>query len=155
MKRERGFTLPELLVVGTVLLIVVGVMIMLLRPNDYAAEKRNAERATHLASIMQAIKQYRNEKGVLPPTIKAEEALIATTEEGDSLCEDLVPAYLQDLPMDPTAGVVTVDGQSCAGSDQLYTTGYTIRLDGGRVIITAPAAEKDETIKVERWFPLL
>lgn len=155
MKNERGFTLPELLVVGVAGLVLVSIMLFLLRPNDYAAEKRNAERRVHLATILQAIGQYEDEKGELPEQITAEETAIASSEQGGvGLCDDLVPAYLDDLPKDPLASIIVVEGP-CNAPQQAYVTGYTVRQDGGRIILAAPGAEKNEKIEIERWFPLL
>jgi prepilin-type N-terminal cleavage/methylation domain-containing protein len=156
MKRQRGFTLPELLIVGVVGLIIVGVLLFLIRPNDFAAEKRNAERLTHLASLMQAINEYHKDKGDIPPNITEEQTLVASPEAGGlGLCGDLVPKYIKDLPRDPSLSVVTIEDKNCAAPEQLYSIGYSVHVEGGRVILTAPGAEKDKTIKVEKWFSLL
>lgn len=155
MKRERGFTMLELLIVGTIGLIIVGVLLFAVRPNDYAVEKRNAERLTHLSSMMQAINKYYKDTGDLPVTITKELTLIASADEDRTLCDDLVPKYLKDLPRDPTSSVVTVEDKNCLDPEQLFSIGYTVQIEGGRVILMAPAAENDAKVKVEKWFSLL
>lgn len=155
MKTERGFTFPELLVVGAVFLSIIATMLFLIRPNEYKAEKHNAERRLEMAQIMQAINKYEAEYGKLPASILAEETLIASEKEV-SLCHDLVPAYMKDLPRDPVAGVIVLDDKPCTDPKQFYTTGYTIKIEGGRVTISAPlSTETDEHITVSKWFPLL
>lgn len=154
-KSQQGFTLPELVVVGIVLLLFSLGMIVVLRPVNYTALRNNAERRTELAHIMQAIAVYHAQYGQLPRAITAEEKPIATDELGSSLCNDLVPRQLKDLPFDPVAGITIANG-SCAESGQVFNTGYTARLaPGGKLILAAPAAERGEIITVERWFPYL
>lgn len=154
---EQGFTLPELLVAGVFMLVFIAVLLLIIRPNDYAVERRNAERRLELAQIMQAITQYKTDKGTLPPNLPTDQVPIATDEEGDAgLCGDLVPAYLTDLPHDPADdGSISVS-DNCASDAQFYVTGYTMHLENaGHVVLTAPLAENNETIKIERQFPLL
>jgi prepilin-type N-terminal cleavage/methylation domain-containing protein len=49
------------------------------------------------------------------------------------LCDDVVPDFLANLPMDPAAS-----GTACAAT---YNTGYTIAKSDGRFTIAAPNAE--------------
>jgi type II secretory pathway pseudopilin PulG len=147
-RHERGFTMPELLVVGTAMLLIIAGMLLLLRPTDYTAAKRNAQRRTALAYIMQGVNAYKADNGVLPPHILGEETNIASEEDGTSLCDDLVPTYIEDLPLDPVRGVALFEGD-CATEDQFYMTGFTVKVDEqGRVTLKALAAEKDETITI-------
>lgn len=153
--RQVGFTLPELLVAGVVLLIFVAVMLVLVRPTNYDASRRNAERQTELAQIMQAIVAYKKTNGQLPLHLTAAEAVIGNTDNDElTLCDDLVPKYLADLPYDPKAGLKLDDTQACNGEDQIFVTGYTARIEGSRVILTAPKTEGSTPATVERWFPL-
>ncbi|PIR88660.1 MAG: hypothetical protein COU09_01040 [Candidatus Harrisonbacteria bacterium CG10_big_fil_rev_8_21_14_0_10_44_23] len=77
--------------------------------------------------------------GALPAT-----STVISTSTYD-IADCLVPLYLPQLPVDPTAGVWT------DATD--YNTGYTVYQEGGltgRVTVAAPAAELDETITVTR-----
>lgn len=154
---QRGFTLPELLVAAVFLLACVGGMLLLIRPANYDIAHRNAERRIDLAALMTAIANYRAAEGKLPPTITTKETFIATSEDGGpSLCDDLVPKYMDDLPYDSTASFKAVEDGSCAHPEQFYVTGYKVRVDqAGRVVLTADTTEGNETILVERWFPFL
>ena len=156
LHRQSGFTFLELLIVGTLLLICIGVMLLLVRPNNVDAERNNAKRRLDLAAIMVAIADYQKQQGHLPPTIRGEDTPIATNEDGFNLCDDLVPQYLEDVPSDPAVGFKVVEEDSCAGVDQYYMSGYVVRVEeGGRVVLSAPAAENKEAVTVERWFPYL
>lgn len=62
-----------------------------------------------------------------------------------NICSDVVPTYLAALPMDPDSTVSS--GTSCTNP---FKTGYTIKNNGGRFTIAAPAAEDGATISVTR-----
>lgn len=66
------------------------------------------------------------------------------------LCSDVVPAYIADLPVDPTSGSVTGASTPCNGSTTAYNTGYTISQSNGRFTVAAPTAEGGATISVTR-----
>lgn len=137
-----------------VVLAFVAVGLVLIRPADYEAERRNAQRRLDLAALMQAVAAHRQTVGYLPRSLTADEKSIATQDDDSpTLCNDLVPVYLTDAPYDPLVGI-RVENSSCRAPDQIYITGYTAQADGGRVTLSAPAAENNETIKVERSFLL-
>lgn len=155
MQQERGFTLPELLVAGVVVIVFVAAMILLIRPNNYEAERRNAARRLDLVIVMRAISEYEKKYGELPMSIGSNFEPIASTEDGSfSLCDDLVPEFLNDLRFDPMLSLRVNVTETCSAPEQYFVTGYTIQAEGGRVTLRAPAAEKNEVISVERWFPL-
>ena len=66
------------------------------------------------------------------------------------VCSDLVPAYIADLPTDPTTGSVTGGTTPCGAGTTAYATGYTIAQSNGRFTIAAPGAEGGSTISVTR-----
>lgn len=153
--QESGFTLPELLVISVVVIGIIAAMLLLVRPNNYEAERRNASRRVDLVILMRAITEYEAKNGHLPPSIGQEFMPIASTDDGSpSLCDDLVPMFLPDLRFDPVISLRVTPDQNCAAADQYIVTGYTVQAEGGRVILRAPAAENKEEISVERWFPL-
>ena len=68
-----------------------------------------------------------------------------------NLCADVVPDYLADLPMDPSASAPTGGSTPCAVGVTAYDTGYTIAQSAGnRFTVAAPDAEGGETISVSR-----
>lgn len=66
------------------------------------------------------------------------------------VCADLAPAYIADLPVDPTSGSVTGASTPCNASTTAYNTGYTISQSNNRFTISAPTAEGGATISVTR-----
>jgi len=66
------------------------------------------------------------------------------------LCSNLTPAYIADLPTDPSSGSVTGGSTPCASGVTAYTTGYTIAQASGRFTVAAPGAEGGSTISVTR-----
>lgn len=153
--KQAGFTLPELLVVGVTVLAFVAGMLILVRPANYDTARRDAERRTELAQIMQAIVAYKKATGQFPPHLTTDETPIANTDSDDpTLCNDLVPQYMDDLPLDPATGLRLNDTQACNATGQIFMTGYFMRVENGRVILSAPSAEGKETVTVERKFPL-
>ncbi len=58
------------------------------------------------------------------------------------VCDDVVPTYLANLPMDPAS-----TDTACATN---YNSGYTIAKANGRFTIAAPGAEGGATISVTR-----
>jgi len=71
-------------------------------------------------------------------------------ETAIDLCSDVAPAYIADLPVDPTSGSVTGAGTPCNGSTTAYNTGYTISQSNSRFTVAAPSAEGGSTISVTR-----
>lgn len=148
--RQHGFTLPELLVASVVLIaLLVGVYVLLV-PQTYDAQARDAQRRLDLAMIVQAITAYEAENNELPASI-TEEMLVITSEENESdLCLDLVPAYLDDMPLDPLAGIKEPAGTNCANNETAYLAAYTVRRADGEIILAAPLSEGGKQITVSR-----
>ncbi len=67
-----------------------------------------------------------------------------------NVCPDVVPAYIADMPIDPTTGTINTGSSPCAGGVTSYTSGYTITQTNGRFTIAAPAAEGGSSISVTR-----
>lgn len=154
---QKGFTLPELLVVGGVFVILVLVSAWLIRPDDYGPDQRNAERVTETAQLMQVFNRFVQDTGTLPAGLSDKEQLLGTDEEGIEedmldICPDLVPKYLKDLPWDPQAGG-SANEVMCHVEESYYTTGYIVQLKGSTVTISAPVAEYEEEISLSRTYP--
>lgn len=71
---------------------------------------------------------------------------------GANVCTDLTPAFLADLPMDPSAAAPTGGSTPCNASTTAYNTGYTIvrSTAGDRFTVSAPDAEGGADISVTR-----
>jgi prepilin-type N-terminal cleavage/methylation domain-containing protein len=149
-KAQGGFTLIELLVVIGILAILLAITLIALNPNQHFQGARNAQRSSNVSEILNAIYEYQAQNnGNLPPsvsgTITANSPLAKHTPTvvGEvNLCTDLVPAYIAELPMDPSAAVPTGAATPCAVATTDYNTDYTIsKTTGGRFTISAPDTE--------------
>ena len=150
-KNERGFTLPELLVVAVFFCCLALLTVWLLHPKNYEVEKRNAQRWTGIAAIAQAVNRYvAANNGQLPQGLSTKSASITSANTGFNLCAELVPAYFPVVPLDPSGGLDLGKGD-CADPSSLYVSGYSIYAPNDHtVIIGAPHAENKEKISITR-----
>lgn len=151
MRRQQGFTLPELVVAIVVLIVLLLATALLLRPKDYAPQNYDAERRLGAARLVQALARYQADNGAVINEIPEEPTHIASLEDGYDLCSLLVPKYLSDIPLDPLYGVkVNIDteedtAESCAADDVEYASGYEISRDKqGKINITARFAQQSD-----------
>jgi type II secretory pathway pseudopilin PulG len=145
-RRQEGFTLLELVVVGVVVTGLVIMVTFLLRPKDFGPMERDAERWINIAQLTQSLRQYVAEHGQLPDGIPGKAQTIGSEADNVDLCPILVPKYMEEVPLDPQAGVdLTTD--NCLSHGAVYTTGYTIvQTKNGDIVVAAPAAENKEAI---------
>ncbi|MDC0449101.1 type II secretion system GspH family protein [bacterium] len=143
-KKLPGFTLIELLLVVAIIGILSGILAMVLKPDYYMADARNARRRVDSHAISLTVSQYYIGTGNPPVTITDTQTEICKT--GAANCIGLIDlsvltdaqGYLTTIPNDPKYS--TENG-----------TGYSIyRNEFGRFVITAVHAEKGETIEVIR-----
>lgn len=143
---RRGFTLLEVLIVLAILTLLIAAVVIAINPGRQFSKARNTQRRANIQATVIAI--YENiidndgtficAAGQVPTTVKP----IKTGIDGYDLCPCLVPVYLPILLVDPSIGT----GKDCIS----YDTGYTIvkNVVGGRITISAPSAEIEETISV-------
>ncbi len=149
---KRGFTIIELVVVVTLLVILTAVYFLSANPAGQLASVRNTERISHLQTIMNAVRQnladqsnqqFLCSSGPLPTSTARMTSVAGAGKYNIAPC--LVPTYLFVMPFDPTA----TSGHYTSVSD--YDTGYTIAINASGVItIAAPYAELGKTIVVSR-----
>ncbi len=128
-KKQQGFTLIELLVVIGILAILLAITLVAINPAKQFGNANDTTRRAHLSALLNAINQYQaDNKGQLPAGIPVSPAAAAVIGNGTGqvdLCSVLTPAYLANLPSDPTAGTPTT-GQIAQPCPASYSTGYTI-----------------------------
>lgn len=136
---QGGFTLIEILIVIGIIAVLAAIVLVAVNPAKQFAEANDAQRASNVNAILNAIGQFTvDSKGTLPGTVptKANKADIA--DAGD-LCEDLLPDFIAALPADPAQTDQSLDESDCGTKD----TGYEIYQENGRVTIISAGAEPD------------
>lgn len=146
-KKQKGFTLVEILVVVALIAILAAITIIAINPAKNFADTRNAQRSADVSQILNAVTQYTAEDGQqlsdfedgtvtipeCPATVD-----IGTGADDLDLETSLVDEYIVAIPEDPSGATDT-------------DTGYDIcQTAGGRVEVSAPIAENDKTISVRR-----
>jgi len=145
MRKQKGFTLLEILLVVAAIAILAGIVILAINPGKQLADTRNAQRRSDVNTLSNAIYQYSfDNNGNIPATITATQTEICKT--GATSCTGLIDLsvltasekYLPAIPFDPS-------GASTNGA------GYeVVKTANGRVTIVAPDAEQNTTISVTR-----
>jgi type IV pilus assembly protein PilA len=150
IKKGRGFTLLEVLLVIAIIAILAAIVIIAINPGKQLAESRNAQRQTDVNTISNAVYQYMiDNNGTAPATITGTATEVCATT-GATPCAGLVDLgvvlankkYVAEFPLEPTETARAANG-----------VGYTIAIDtvnSNRITVSAPAAELSKTISVVR-----
>ena len=144
VKRSRGFTLLEILLVVGAIAIIAGIVILAINPSKQLADTRNAQRRVDVNTILNGVYQYAiDNNGTLPASITTTSTAVCKTGGTCTGIIDLAVltnsgTYLVAMPADPTAATAN-------------STGYNISKNAnGRVTVNAPSAENSATISVTR-----
>jgi prepilin-type N-terminal cleavage/methylation domain-containing protein len=147
-KKNKGFTLIEILVVIGIIAILAAIVIVAINPSRQFAQSRNTQRVSNVNAILNAIGQYiADNKGDLPTDVDG----VTNKEITAGLCSDLVPTYLPSLPTDPDSSSNGSLITTCSDINTAGEVDYQITEDSnGRITVNAPNAELSQTISVTR-----
>lgn len=136
---KEGFTLIEVLLIVAILAILIGIILMKIKPMKRQIEALDVQRKADALSIQSAATQFTIETVSLPPGTP-----IGTEADAKDICQSgltgtgclaapvngvdlstLAPVYLVRIPLDPAMSGSTV-------------TGYRLFSDGEEVFVTTP-----------------
>ena len=152
-KKTRGFTLIELLVVIGVLTILLAIVLVAINPARQFSQANDTQRRSDVNAILNAIHQYgADNKGTLPTGITATAKTITSTAGATNvdLCTTLVPLYLADIPIDPTAGTETPASSICTDALATYDSDYTVLKNADNRVTVTATGEVTASISVTR-----
>lgn len=143
LKTQKAFTLLEILIVLTIVVVGGTVIYVSINPSKASAENRNAQRSIDVLQISNAIDQYTSVQGnsiaglgtiLTCPNVST----IGTGAGNVNLSAVLVDNYLAVMPHDPGVGTeANTQYTICKGSDD-------------KVTVSAPRAELGKVISIKR-----
>jgi prepilin-type N-terminal cleavage/methylation domain-containing protein len=138
--KRIGFTLIEILVVVGMISILAAIVLVAINPARQFAQGRNTQRMANVNAILNAIGQnIADNKGIFTCSAGPLPTAAKNISEniGDyNLRPCIVPAYISEIPVDPSAGINDCDDDCSTGS---YDTKYQVEINAnGRVKICAP-----------------
>lgn len=102
MKRTRGFTLMEVLVVVAILAILAAIVVPQIM--DRPDEARRTQAKVNIASLVQALKLYRLDNGAYPTTEQGLAALVQKPASNPVPPNWKAGGYIDRIPKDPWGG---------------------------------------------------
>lgn len=139
---QKGFTILEVMLVIASLNLATGTGILALNPGGKIMDMRNEQRASDVATIVNAVHEYASRHtGKLPAIPTANDDICRTSSPSCAGVVNLqalvAEGYLTDIPTDPLNTAKT-------------TVGYVIRQSGKTITVSAPFAERGEAIFMSR-----
>ncbi len=152
IKRNRGFTLIEILVVIGIIAVLASIVIVAINPGRQFAQARNTQRTSNIETILNAIGQNTaDNKGVftcaaagavIDTSVRVIKYAAAATIGASDLYTCIVPTYTSAIPFDPGNTTVLGTANPHFTSETDYDTEYTVTRDATtqRITICAPGS---------------
>lgn len=142
----QGFTLIEILVVIGMIAILASVVLVAINPLRQFAQARNAQRASDVNAILNAVgERIAENRGLFTDSVSCtnplpQEATKIASTGGYDLRGCIVPSFISEIPVDPSVGRNSCTDLNC--TDPTYDSGYVISQDPitNRIMVCAPAA---------------
>lgn len=128
---KKGFTFIELLVAVSVVAILVGIVLLVMNPNQLRAKTRDAKRVNDLKAVQAALEQYFADNESYPQCGGATNWGIANTCLSTALQN-----YIGAFPADPLTNAHGSDSSPCAISTG-QANRYNYISDGSTYTLTA------------------
>lgn len=151
-KQQTGFTLLEILLVVTAIVILASIVILAINPTRQIGKTQNAQRAADINAILNGISQYAiDNSGTLPASLTVTSTEMCKTGTLPATCTtnslidlSVITAsetYLTSLPIDPL-GSIHVSGNG---------NGYKVnKTANNRITVSAPQAVLGVTLTITR-----
>ena len=148
-RRQKGFTLLEVLLVVAIIAILAGIVILAINPNKQLGDSRNSQRSADVHTILNAVHQYSIDNNGIPAAITTTATEICNTTGGS--CASPVTIDLGALTTNNFLSAIPKDPK-CPGACLSNGAGYMISKSAttGRVTVSAPDAENSKTITVTK-----
>jgi len=149
IKKNRAFTLLEILLVVAAIGILAAITIVAINPTKQLGATKNAQRQADVNTILNAMYQYSiDHYGAVPSSVSTTDQEICATGTASTTCDQLGllnlqaltdnEVYLFAIPIDPAN--TTISG-----------TGYRLKKTAsGRLTASAPLAELGTVISVTK-----
>lgn len=140
---RNGFSLIEALLVIAIISMLTTTSLFYLKPMDNMSKAKDSQRRTDVQTILNAIHQYAlDHRGNFPVCIDDLFRNICAGKDCSGVSQScnlypIVGKYIVAIPVDP-------------GGPDGNDSNYDVQMQGGRITVRAPEAEKTQVIQATR-----